>query len=114
QAGKRENGIVYSSLGLLWREYGLRFCDDDPLLWDAIDARLIMPIDANDNGQKVIETTTFTEVEPFTVDDIISVMNPLAWVDESEDYDEQFNQAVAFATMVLYRVKSAEQNKLRS
>lgn len=114
QAGKRDNGIVYSSLGLLWREYGLRFCDNDQELWGAIDRRLIMPIDAIDNGQKVVTQTAFDKVEPFTIDDVIAVMNPQPWVDEVEDYDMQFQEAVRLAKKVLYRVRDAEQNKLRS
>src|ERR1700743_3805913 len=47
QAGKRENGIIYSSFGLLWREYGLQYCGDDKAVWDVIDKKLGVPIDEN-------------------------------------------------------------------
>jgi len=112
-AGKRDTGITYSSFGLLWREYGLQFCENDADLWKAIDKRLVEPVDARDNGQKITKEV-YVGVEPFTIDDVITVMNPQTWVNETEGHDTQFMRAVELATTVLHRVKAAEQNKLLS
>ena len=113
QAGRRENGIIYSSFGLLWQEYGLQFCGGDADVWKAIDTRLVEPIDAHDNGQKITDEL-YEGVEPFTIDDVISAMNPQVWVNDTETHDAQFMQAVELAKVILHRVAVAEQNKLRS
>ncbi len=41
QAGTRPNGIIYSGFGLIWREYGLAFCDDNEEVWRRIDDKLV-------------------------------------------------------------------------
>lgn len=112
-AKKRPNGIKYSSFGLLWREYGLKYCDDDQDVSELVDTRLVMQIDANDNGQKITKQT-YKGVEPFTIDDIVHAFNPQRWVIEAEAYDEQFKVAVDMASQVLERTKMAVQNEIRS
>lgn len=113
QAGKRENGIIYSSFGLLWKEYGAQYCDGDRAVADAIDQKLAMPIDAIDNGQ-AIAAATFDNVRPFTVDDIVKILNPLEWLDETEDYNAQFDKAVELAQGILLRLRSYVQDSLSS
>lgn len=113
QAGERDNGIIYSSFGLLWREYGLQYCDGDKAVWESIDKKLAVSIDANDNGQDIV-SPKFTGVAPFTIDDIIHAMNPLPWVHEAEDHDEQFHNAVELAAQVLERARAAAQDDLLS
>jgi uncharacterized UPF0160 family protein len=113
QAGKRANGIVYSAFGLLWQEYGMHFCDDDESVARQIDEKLVTPIDANDNGQKITQAF-FEGVEPFTIDDVIGGMNPQVWVDETEGYDAQFMQAVELAGQILKRLRTAVKNNLKS
>ena len=112
-ADRRENGIIYSSFGLLWREYGLQFCGGDVELQDAIDKSFVAPIDAVDNGQNIINTV-YDGVTPFSVDMLIGVMNPQLWVDAAEAHDEQFNKAVELAKQILYRVRDAAKNDLLS
>lgn len=111
QAGKRKNGITYSSFGLLWREYGVRYCDGDEEVAALIDATLATPIDANDNGQDIFEAR-FDEVRPFTIDDVIGQLNALRWVTESEQDDEQFHKAVMLAGQILERARLAAQDKV--
>jgi len=78
QAGTRGNGIIYSAFGLLWREYGVRFCEGDEQLAKAIDEKLVTPIDAIDNGQEILEQK-YDGIDPFSIDDIIGNMNPKLW-----------------------------------
>lgn len=100
-AVKRENGILYSSIGLLWRDFGkdyLRKCDfsniDDLFL--GIDKDLIEGIDADDNG-------VFPKIDaPYkvrTLPSIIKIFNPSFDSDEVEE--EQFLKAVVLAKMIL-------------
>jgi uncharacterized UPF0160 family protein len=113
QAGKRENGITYSAFGLLWREYGVAYCEGDAEAASVIDTKLVMPIDANDNGQKLTKSV-YAGAEPFTIDDIIRGMNPQLWVNESEEHDAQFMKAVELAKQILQRLRESVANDLRS
>ncbi len=57
--GARENGIRYSSFGLMWRAYGIRILEehykcstkDAELLFTMIDEELVQSIDCIDNAQ---------------------------------------------------------------
>lgn len=113
QAGKRQNGIVYSAFGLLWKEYGVQFCNGDAEVAHEIDEKLVTPIDANDNGQE-ISRALFDGVKPFTIDHIIGMLNPLQWTDSSEKHDEQFMKAVELAQQILRRLRDSVADKLAS
>lgn len=97
----RENGIRYSAFGLLWRRYGLQFCDNDRSVWQRIDLKLVQVIDAIDNGQDLYSTSDFG-VQPLTISDLIGWFNPLT-SSGSEQADDQFFVAVAFARQLLLR-----------
>lgn len=103
-APKRPNGITYSAFGLLWKEFGLHYCDGNEELWKRIDAGLVQFIDARDNGD---ETYVLNDknVGPHSVSDIIGLLNPLS-NDEAEDFDSQFMKAVEWATSNLNRLKA--------
>lgn len=54
--GKRKNGIYYSSIGLLWKKYGIRYLNDIGAkninkVYEYLDKELIQYIDATDNMQ---------------------------------------------------------------
>jgi len=49
-AGERENGIPYSSFGLIWQKYGVEICQGKADLANAVDAGLVSTIDAIDCG----------------------------------------------------------------
>lgn len=103
-APKRPNGITYSAFGLLWREFGLHYCDGNEELWKRIDTDLIQFIDARDNGDELYVLND-KNVGPYSVSDVISLFNPLS-NDESEDFDSQFMKAVELATLILDRIKA--------
>jgi uncharacterized UPF0160 family protein len=113
QAGKRLNGIIYSSFGLLWKEHGLQFCTGDQELADEIDRRLAIPIDANDNGQEISEPI-YEGIKPFTIDSIVAMLNPLLWRDETEEHDMQFKKSVELATAILHRLRDSVADSLIS
>lgn len=97
---KRASGIIYSALGLLWREYGLQYCDMNEQVWRRIDTVLIESVDADDNGQR-IEVANQRNVNRPTLDGLIRIFNPVS----NEDYDSQFFAAVALAGSILDRLK---------
>lgn len=103
-AKKRENGIKYCSFGLLWKEYGKEYLRslkpvDVDLLWKAIDKKLVMQIDAIDNG---IFPEIKAEFYLTDLDKIIDLFNE-AW-NEDVDNDDQFVIAVSIAETIFDRL----------
>lgn len=99
-AEKRDNGITYSSIGLLWREYGRDFLkkydyENIEEIFNGIDKDLIEGIDADDNG-------FFPKIEcnykAKTLPGIIKIFNPS--FDSGETESEQFIKAVKLAKMI--------------
>ena len=97
---KRENGITYSSFGLLWKEFGRDFLikrgiyniDD---VFNGIDKDFIEAIDADDNG-------FFPKIDAIykvkTISNMIKLFNPSFESDEKES--DQFLKAVNVAKMI--------------
>ena len=94
-AGERENGIPYSSFGLIWKKYGIEICAGNQDLANSVDAGLVSVIDAIDCGY--VKGVS----EGISLSHTISMFNP-TWQEES-DFDACFNEAVSFASRVLAR-----------
>ena len=95
--GTRENGVPYSSAGLVWRDFGRQIvsCEE---AWAFVDQELIAGVDALDNG--VYPSVNY----PATVasfSSLVSGFNP-NWDSEVEP-DDAFLEAVSFAQGVLAR-----------
>lgn len=97
---KRENNIIYSSFGLLWKEYGRDFLNKNGFydiedLWNGIDKDLVEGIDGDDNG-------IFPKIEsPYktkTLPNIIKLFNPS--YDSHENETDQFIKAVELAKII--------------
>lgn len=99
----RDNGIIYSGFGLLWRQYGREFCNDDEDLWRLIDQQFVQQIDAEDNGQTLSTATDFN-VLPVSISTIISYYNPSGIATDEERFDA-FMEAVRLATDVLLKLR---------
>jgi uncharacterized UPF0160 family protein len=102
-AGERPNGIRYASFGLVWRAFGTAICGGSQEAADAIDARLVRGVDANDTGQTIMESLV-GDVRPMTVSGVVGALNS-SW-DEQLDQaaeDARFEEAVALATGILER-----------
>lgn len=96
----RENGIKYSSFGLLFREYGKDYLksikiEDIDDVYTGIEKELIEGIDAIDNGQFPEITATY---KVKTISDMIKLFNPSYGSNETER--EQFIKAVSLAKMI--------------
>ncbi|PJA31547.1 MAG: metal-dependent hydrolase, partial [Zetaproteobacteria bacterium CG_4_9_14_3_um_filter_53_7] len=98
-AGERENGIPYSSFGLIWQKYGAAICGGDQDVANAVDAGLVSNIDAIDCGH--VEGV----IKGITLSQTIGMFNP-TWQEESH-VDACFDEAVEFASRVLTRFIAA-------
>jgi uncharacterized UPF0160 family protein len=98
-AGERENGIPYSSFGLVWQKYGVEICQGNEEVAKSIDAGLVSTIDAIDCGH--VEGVP----QGISLSQTISMFNP-TWQEES-DFDSCFDEAVDFASRVLTRFIAA-------
>lgn len=105
--GKRDNGTLYSSCGLIWKEYGKLFLkkrnyENINELFEIVDKDLIEYIDANDNGDFPSIDTSYNYVH---LSKLISEFN-VKW-NEDIDNDINFIKAVNFADIIF-------ENKLKS
>jgi len=98
-AGERENGIPYSSFGLIWQKYGVELCQGSQELADAVDAGLVSTIDAIDCGH--VEGVQ----EGISLSHTIGMFNP-TWQEDTH-FDAAFDEAVEFAARVLARFIAA-------
>lgn len=98
-AGGRENGIPYSSFGLIWQKYGLQICQGSQEVANAVDAGLVSTIDAIDCGH--VEGVS----QGISLSQTISMFNP-TWQEDSH-FDTCFDEAVEFASRVLTRFIAA-------
>ena len=95
---RRDNGIAYSSVGLIWRDYGMQILEKlgiqeyvEDYFYD-IDDQIIMPIDALDNGEG--------ERISMTISSVISISNPF-W-NSPISGDEAFLKSVDFMRTVFH------------
>ncbi|WP_373898748.1 MYG1 family protein [Haloimpatiens sp. FM7315] len=100
----REDGIPYSSCGLVWSKYGkdiIKFRDgslsEEEIndIFNFIDRSLIEGIDALDNGVWIDKS----EIPLMNVSSILSGFNPVWYEKDSEN--ENFNEAVGVAASIL-------------
>lgn len=96
----RENGIPYSSFGLIWNELGEKLCGSKAIA-KSIEERLVFPIDAADN-QMTVCSPVHEGLNPFVFFDVISTFEP-AWESE-ENYHVGFCRSVSFARRLLRRM----------
>ena len=94
-AGERENGIPYSSFGLIWQKYGLEICAGNQDVANAVDAGLVSKIDAIDCGH--VEGI----YDGISLSQTISMFNP-TWQEDSH-FDSCFDEAVDYAARLLTR-----------
>jgi len=94
-AGERENGIPYSSFGLIWQKYGLEICQGNKDVAKAVDKGLVSTIDAIDCGH--VEGI----YEGISLSQTIGMFNP-TWQEDGH-VDECFDEAVDFASRILAR-----------
>ncbi len=108
-AGKRENGINYSSFGLLWKSFGEKVCGSKKVA-DTIDNKLVQIIDADDTAFDLYNLK-LKDTYPFAVTDIIYSLH-LTWKEPQKTNDEAFTEAVDIAKKVLSREIKVANDKM--
>ena len=98
-AGFRPNGIPYAAFGLVWKKYGAQICGSQQIA-DAIDERLVCPIDAEDNGMSL--STTTGKIGPRSLQSFFYAYRP-TWKEDASMYDESFYRLVPLAEDFLRR-----------
>ncbi|PIP74008.1 MAG: metal-dependent hydrolase [Candidatus Lloydbacteria bacterium CG22_combo_CG10-13_8_21_14_all_47_15] len=101
-AGVRENGVPYSSLGLVWKKFGAEFTGLQHAS-EYIDKKLVEYIDAMDNGMEIIRAK-FDGVNIYAIGEVIESFS-LGW-DEDSSFDDAFIEAVDVAKKILLRERS--------
>jgi uncharacterized UPF0160 family protein len=102
----RDGEHPYSSIGLIWKAYGLdylRTCvvdTDDSLqrIWDYIDRSFIFAIDCADNGK--VPASGPVDQGPLSLPLQLENFNPV-FDDPEPDYDSAFLRAAEFAAEIL-------------
>ena len=95
-AGVRDNGIPYASFGLVWKEYGTLVCGSEEIA-NTIETRLVLPIDAIDNGVSLIKEAV---IYPYTINDVLSSIDAEEDSNEKEQY-KAFTNAVTLAQEII-------------
>lgn len=105
----RENGVPYSSVGLIWRDFGKDYlafqrCPQEYILsvFHEVDERFIQAVDARDNGYMEFEDA-YCE-NNLTFSDMIANFNP-AWDEAGKHVNghSHFWRAVKFAGITFDR-----------
>jgi uncharacterized UPF0160 family protein len=99
-AGVRANGVPYSSIGLVWKQYGEVLTGSQEIA-DEIDTILVMSIDARDNGIDIVREIS-TGVLPYEIRHIIRIFRK-TWKEGEEVWDKKFAEAVEFAKNILLK-----------
>lgn len=100
-AGERENGIPYSSFGLVWKHFGMELCDGDVKAWEIIDTKIASPIDAVDNGVDIMDLK-FHGIRPYGGEQQFLIYAP-TWQEDESKTDEIFREQVKKIMKVLER-----------
>lgn len=100
-AGNRENGIAYSSFGLVWKHFGLILCGGDKDAWEHVDNKIVAPIDASDNGIDIVESK-IKNITPYTAGQVFKIFTP-TWRERNLSGDEVFQNEVKNIIRVLKR-----------
>lgn len=108
----RDNGIPYSSFGMIWKEYGHIVCPKYNEAAKIVEENLVYQIDATDCGYELFTPKTEDVKFPYSVSNVISSINP-GW-NEKGDFDHAFGQAVKLAREILGREVSRAEGTLEA
>ncbi len=100
-AGTRQNGIPYASSGLAWKHFGIDICGNNEEVWNLIDKKIFMSLDAVDNGVDIC-SPKFAGVATYPADQVFLVYSP-TWEEGAINEDSIFIEQVKKALTLLER-----------
>jgi len=98
-AGKRDNGIEYSSFGLVWKKFGKEICKSEEIM-KMLDDKIVAPIDAFDNGFDLVENKH--SISPYFIEHFFMAMHPTLRETKTNN-DKMFLESVLIAEEILLR-----------
>jgi len=98
-AGKRDNGIPYASVGLVWKEFGTEIAGGFEEA-QIVEEDIVMSVDAFDNGINLF-TINFPGVAAYTLGDFFESFAKDA--DSLEEADKAFFEALPIANGLIRR-----------
>ena len=104
-AGVRDNGIPYAAFGLIWKHFGLEVCKDNTIIWERLERKIVMPLDAIDNGVAIVKDST-AGLMPYTADQVFLTFSP-TWKESEVDIDDVFREQVEKVKIVIEREVTA-------
>lgn len=107
-AGERNNGFPYAAFGLVWKKWGEEICGSKEIA-EIVDERLVIPIDAGDNGFSFYKYPEDSEISEYTMDKLVGAFGS-TWKEE-DNYDEAYFEMVDFAEKILRREIVLAQHK---
>lgn len=102
-AGAHDNGIPYSSFGLVWKHYGEALCGSPEAAF-IIEEKIAYPIDSADNSISVFAQVR-PDVFPYIFHNVIAAFRP-TWKEieeKSRAHDAGFFEALEIAEQTLRR-----------
>ncbi len=108
ESPKRENGILYSSFGLVWEKYGQKICNSKEIA-EKIDKKIALSVDADDNGVKISEN--ILDFKPYNFTSFLQSFYPISKKDK--DYDLAFFEVVQIFKKVLKNEINITQKKIK-
>lgn len=114
-AGVRQNGVPYASFGLVWNVFG-DMVTLDKHTKDEIENKLVLSIDANDNGVK-LSKNNIPDVFAYEISTLVSDFNT-TWKEKSKTEDDgekiqydNFMYLVGIATKLIQRLITKSKDK---
>lgn len=101
-AGTHANNIPLASLGLIWKHFGQTICEYDKELFAEVEKRLIIPIDAIDNGFDIAKPL-YDSFMPMGIDQAFLMYSP-TWQEGEDHIDKIFVEQVSRVTEFLERM----------
>lgn len=99
-AGRRDNSIPYAAFGLVWKKFGSALSGSSEIA-ARVDAKLVQPIDAADNGMQLGEYDG-APAFPYVIQNAVFAFEP-SWNEKNRSLDVGFAEARAFAQKILER-----------
>jgi uncharacterized UPF0160 family protein len=109
-AGARANGIPYASFGIVWKKYGAHICGSQAAA-DLVDEKLVLPIDASDNGFGLYDYR-LDGVREYVMDTVCGSFGS-TWKEE-DNFDDAFFEVVDFAERIVRREIKIAQDKVEA
>ncbi len=97
-----KNGIKYAAFGLVWKKFGKTLCGSQKVA-DRVEEKLVVPIDAEDNGVDLYRQT-MEDVKPFTIRDVVENECARGFFSDQDDakrFDKGFFNLMPFAKHII-------------